>query len=739
MTRSTTKIIIALAAALAVVASHPQRATAGEYTITACQADEAGYVSSAFENFATRGMKWRRACNPLGPGLRGLVTANVPGSGRIPRGAQSGFVLNAPPETTFSRLRWSGQAQRRDCRYALQLYAERPGAAPVSIKNVRANRSCPNPEFAQASSWPRPRSFDLGGATRIVQRVVCVGASSREFCSARGQNFIRTFAAEATVVDGTAPLAGVAQDSPLTRGQWVRGRQSFTYEAADNVGVKSASALVAGGVHGSHTRSCDYSQRIPCPSGPGSIEVDTENAPEGSQPLTVAAEDAAGNRAESSAVTVRIDNAAPGAIPVGVAGGDAWRNSNDFDLGWSNPEESDRAPITAAHYRLCRVEGNECVGGDRGGTAISAVENVAVPAPGEWDLRLWREDAAGNQEGANASQPVRLRFDPEPPQLGFEASAADDPTRVSVLVTDRISGLGGGGIEISRAGSGTWQALPTTQDGDRLVAKVDDAVLPAGDYELRANAHDLANNLASTERRLDGQQMRLTLPLRGATSIKAGVRKTRMVSRKKGKGKVRRVVLERRSEVAFGEDVRLAGRVVNRAGHPLADATVQVYSREREGAEVLVGTVSTDATGRFTYALQARSSHTFRFVYPGTSTTLPVEASATLLVEAASSFQAKPKHVLNGDSVTFTGRVKGRPLPEQGKLIELQVKLSGEYQTFRTIRTDADGTWRIPYLFDRVCGVQFFRFRVHIPGEGGYALEPANTRGLTIRVRGRPC
>ncbi len=519
----------------------------------------------------------------------------------------------------------------------------------------------------------------------------------------------------------------------------MRGRQSFTYEASDNVGVKSASALVAGDVRGSQTRSCDYSQRIPCFSGPGSIEVDTENAPEGSQPLTVAAEDAAGNRAESSAVTVRIDNAAPGAIPVAVAGGEAWRNSNDFDLGWTNPEEPDRAPITAAHYRLCRVEGNECVGGDRDGTAISAVENVAVPAPGEWDLRLWREDAAGNQEGANASQPVRLRFDPEPPQLGFEASAADDPTRVSVLVTDRISGLGGGGIEISRAGSGTWQALPTTQDGDRLVAKVDDAALPAGDYELRASAHDLANNLASTDRRLDGQQMRLTLPLRVATSIKAGVRKTRMVSRKKGKGKVRRVVLERRAEVAFGEDVRLAGRVVNRAGHPLADATVQVYSREREGGEELAGAVSTDAAGRFTYALQARSSHTFRFVYPGTSTTLPVEASATLLVEAASSFSAKPAHVLNGDSVTFSGRIKGRPLPEQGKLIELQVKLSDGFQTFRTIRTGPDGTWRIVYPFDRVCGVQFFRFRAHIPGEGGYALEPADTRGLTIRVRGRPC
>lgn len=517
--------LVALAGVLAVLAglAAPRPAAAGEYTVFACQADEAGYVSSAFEDFATRGMRWRRACNPLGPGLRGLVTANVPGTGRVARGAQSAFVLEAPPGTSFSRLRWSGHAQRRDCRYALQLYAERPGASPVSIKNVRANRNCPRPDVAQASSWPRLRAYDLGGATRIVQRVVCVGAPAREFCSARGQNFIRTFAAEATVADTTGPSVGIVQDSSLTRGQWVSGMQTFNYDASDNVGVKSASALVSGGVRGSRSSACSYSQRIPCPNGAGGIEINTADAPEGSQALAVVAEDSAGNRAESAAVTVRINNAAPGAVPVGIGGGEAWRNSNNFDVAWANPAEPDRAPITAAHYRLCRSGSEECVNGDRAGAEIAAIDNLTVPSPGEWELRLWREDAAGNQEAANASEPVRLRFDPEPPQLGFEAPAVEDPTRVSVLVTDRISGLTGGGIEIIRAGSGTWQMLPTSREGDHLVTRIDDDALPPGDYDLRATAHDQANNLAGTDRRLDGQPMRLRLPLRIVTSMKAGV------------------------------------------------------------------------------------------------------------------------------------------------------------------------------------------------------------------------
>jgi hypothetical protein len=717
----------------------PRPANAGEYTIYACQADEAGYVSSAFQNFATRGMKWRRACDPRGKGLRGLVTANVPRAGQVEKGAQSGFILDAPPGTTFSHFRWSGQARRRDCRYALQLFAQRPDGSPIPMKNVRANRGCPRPGMAQASGAPFPRAYDLGGATRIVQRVVCVGSPKHQFCSARGRNYIRTFSAEATVVDGIAPSVGVAQDSPFTRGEWVRGKQGFDYEASDNVGIKSTTALISGGSRGSDSQSCDYSQRIPCPSGRGVIGLDTTEAPEGSQPLTVVAEDAAGNRTESAAVTVRIDNAAPGAIPVGVGGGETWRNANDFDVAWANLSEGDRAPITAAHFHLCRAGGNECVNGDRAGAGIAAIENLAVPSPGEWELRLWREDAAGNQQSANASQPVKLRFDPEPPQLGFENPTAADPTRVSVFVTDRISGLAGGGIEISRAGSGSWQVLPTTQEGDRLVTRVDDASLPPGDYELRATAHDQANNLGGTDRRLDGQPMRLRLPLRVATAMKAGVVEKRTVTRKGKKGKVRRIVLEPRAKVSFGRKVHLGGRLVNQAGHALTDAKVSVYSRPKGGTEQLVGTVETGSSGRFSYTVEARASQRFRFVYPGTATILPTEGTATLLVKGTSTFSVKPKHVLNGHSVAFSGRVKGRPLPEAGKLLELQVRFTSGWQTFRTVRTKEDGTWRIPYLFDRTCGEPEFDFRAHLAGEAGWPLETGNSRTLTVRVKGRPC
>lgn len=735
---------LAVIAAVAAMAA-PRQAAAGEFTILACQADAGEFASTAFENFATRGMRWRRACNPLGPGLRGLVTANVVQSGHVAHGAQSAFVLNAPPGTAFSRLRWSGHAQRRDCRYALQVYAVRPDGSDATIKNVRANRGCPRPEAAQASSWPRPRAYDLGGATKIVQRVVCVGAASAQFCSGRGLNYMQTFTAEATVVDTSGPSVTIVPDTPLARGEWVSGTQTLGYEASDNVGVKKATAYLAGAAGDSDARSCDYSQRIPCQNGSGQLdEVETDHRPEGSQPLYVAAEDAAGNTTNSATVTAHLDNTPPGTTPVGVEGGEAWRNRNDFGIAWQNAPEPDRAPITAAHYRVCRAGAGECVSDSRGGASIARLEGVAVPAPGEWELRLWREDAAGNQQPENASVPVKLRFDPEPPKLGFEDPSTSDPTKVSVQVTDPISGLGGGEVEISRVGSGIWQALPTSQENSHLVTRVDDAALPPGEYELRATAHDQAGNLASTTQRLDGQPMKMKLPVRVASSVRAGAVEEKRVKRTVRHGgkphKVTRTitVLKPRIRVGFGRHVRFAGMLVDRAGNPVSGAPVQVYSHLREGEEVLVGTLTTGAHGHFAYALDARASQALRFAYPGTATRLPAEDKVALLVSGHSTLKVNRAHVLNGRSVVFSGRVQGRPLPAAGKLIELQVWLSDEWSTFRTVQTKADGSWRIPYRFQRTCGVQRFSFRARLPGESG-PLESGHSPVLAVRVRGRPC
>jgi hypothetical protein len=737
-------VLVATAGTL-LLAARPEAAGASEFTISACQADRSEFSTQAFEDFATRGMLWKRACDPEGPGLRGLVTSNVVRAGRVERGARSQFVLRAPEGTRFGRFSWSGQARRHDCRYALQLWADRPDGPPVSIKNVRANRGCPNHGRIQIAGWPAPNTYDVSGATKIVQRAVCVGAPKTPYCSAHSLNYIRTFKALATVVDASPPSVTIAQDNPFTRGEWVRGSQSVGYAAFDNVGVRVARAVVGDKTGEDHLRGCNFALRIPCPSGSGAITVDTRRLPEGSQPLLVQAEDAAANPGVSGALTVRIDNTAPGAASAFVEGGEGWRNQNLFSLAWDNPDEGDRAPIVGVHHRVCPLDGNSCTHGSRAAPGIDRLSDVAVPGPGEWHLRLWRQDAAGNHEPANASVPVTLRFDPEPPQLGFEDSPASDPTLVSVLVTDKVSGLAGGEIELSREGSASWQVLATHQEGSHLTARLDDENLPPGTYLLRATARDRAGNQNSADTRLDGRPMAISLPVRTPTALRAGVvtrRSVRRTGRRRGeRHRVRRriTVLRPTARIALGRGVKIAGQLRRANGDPVRDAEVLVLTRSPTSPEQVVGTLRTDDHGAYEYVARAGSTSTLRVVFGGTPLLLPAQREVTLRVPAESTIRTRPRRVRNGQAVTFDGRLRSLPVPAAGKLIELQVVLSGRWQTFRTVRTSPSGSWRVRYRFRRSCGVLRYRFRARLPAEAGYPFEAGETDPVAVLVQGKPC
>jgi len=737
MRRALAGAVIAIAMALSA-----DSAVAGEFAVANCQADPLNFSTRAFEDFATRGMKIRRACNPEGPGLRGLITANVVRGGQVPRGAVALATIDAPAGTRFTRFRWAGTLRRRDCRYALQLWADAPDTKPIPIKNVRANQHCPRPVRAQAAGY-LSRTFDVSGATRIVQRVICLGDERRKACSSRGRNYVRTYQAEVGIVDITAPTATILGDTPLARGEWVRGVQPLNYDASDNVGVRTAKATAAGREGGSEQRACafavpqrTFAERVPCPSGPGQINVNTTLFAEGTQPLLVQAHDTASNVADSAPTTARIDNTPPGRIEASVEGGDAWRNSNEFAVGWANPAEPDRAPIAAAVYKLCPLAG-ACVRGEQAGADLARF-GISVPAPGEWKLSLWRRDAAGNETEDAASVPVNLRFDPEPPRLAFVPRANDDPTLVTVSVTDDVSGLATGAVEISPGGSGTWQTLPTQREGGRLLARIDDASLPAGVYQLRARAVDQAGNEASTDRLADGQSMVLTLPLRIVSKMRAGFERKRTIRSHRGRRVVRRRVTEivPAARVRSGGKASVAGRLVNPDGEGIAGAEVRVFSNSSVTPEQLVAVLQTGSDGRYRYKAAGSTSRTLRFEFAGSPLVLPSQRTISMSVPARTSMRIDRRRVLNGQAVTFSGGLRTQPTPAEGKLVELQARLSDRWQTFRTARTDVAGRWAIRYRFKRTRGVQRFHFRARLPREAAYPFAAGGSRSLTVRVRG---
>jgi hypothetical protein len=187
------------------------------------------------------------------------------------------------------------------------------------------------------------------------------------------------------------------------------------YEASDNSGVsRTEFAIDQLGTLDRASHSCDYTWAVPCGNvNDGTFSLDTSRVADGRHSVSIAAVDATGvNRVEVSR-PVLIDNHAP-AEPVrpSVEGGEGWHTSDDFAVQWTNPASA--APVTRALYEICRPGGAACVSGEQSGDDISRLSGLHVGQPGDYTIRVWLVDAAGNMSDAKSS-PLHLKFDNVPP------------------------------------------------------------------------------------------------------------------------------------------------------------------------------------------------------------------------------------------------------------------------------------------------------------------------------------
>jgi len=91
---------------------------------------------------------------------------------------------------------------------------------------------------------------------------------------------------------------------------------------------------------------------------------------------------------------------------------------------------------------------------------------------------------------------------------------------------------------------------------------------------------------------------------------------------------------------------------------------------------------------------------------------------------------------MNGDTVSFSGALRAGPVPDGGKLIDLQAHYRGRWRTFATPRTDAAGRWSYPYRFEATRGLVIYRFRARIRREAAYPYELGHSRVVRVTVRG---
>jgi hypothetical protein len=632
----------------------------------------------------------------------------------------SSHVFTAPPGTTITGIRWGGRLARANCDWGTIMRALPSALTVIGTPN---GKYCGSNDF-DISNWPI--SYPVpAGTTRLDQLVIC-GALRCAPGAAMHSHVL-----EVTIDDPQPP--SISLSGSLVSGQWVSGASGslaqLAVTATDNAGVQSIHTAL--GAHSpDQSYPCDWSHSQPCvthatmTSGPSVAEL-----PDGRHTLWVGAVDAAGNN-NLVAREVYVDNTSPDPIVPLVAGGTGWRRTNGFDVSWTNGPNN-AAPITSAHWKLCRADGTCPSRGTGTGVGIHELRNLLVPAPGEYRLRVWLEDAAGNQREANAAVSVPVRFDPDPPELAFLPLDPADPLRVAVSAIDRHSGLANGEIEMRASGSQTWHGIPTEHQGTQLAGYVDDERFRRGTYEFRARAEDYAGNEASTGTRTDGTAAMLRLPARIDTRLSIGL--LRKLPRRVHSRHRR---LDSDVSTGYGRRLRLSGRLSNADGQPIEAATLEAIETRSDGTRVPIGLATTGREGRFHYVVRATRNRVLLFHYVGSRRIGAARAAFRLRVRASSSINVSRARVRNGQAVVFTGRVASRPLPPAGKLIEMQAHFRGRWRTFSTVRSDRAGLWRFPYRFGATLGRVTYRFRARLPLEGGYPFVTGHSRVANVVVIG---
>ena len=245
-----------------------------------------------------------------------------------------------------------------------------------------------------------------------------------------------------------------------------------------------------------------------------------------------------------------------------------------------------------------------------------------------------------------------------------------------------------------------------------------------------ATATDVAGNTSQTTLREDGSPMTLEFPLKSGVDLNAHIEP----------GGSNRTLLR------YGKRARVTGRLLDAAGQPLADKPVVVDEDFGEGALIdhRVRTVMTDAAGRWSSKLPAGPNRSVSVAYEGDQRYLDTSLDAgRLVVRTGAKLGLTRRHVPEGNSTTFTGRVErlGARVPTRGKLVQIQYQdpTTRRWATVRNpFRTGSDGRFRFKYGF----GTHYvqdvsIRFRLKVPSEQGWPYRGTQSGARRVIVEAR--
>jgi hypothetical protein len=340
-------------------------------------------------------------------------------------------------------------------------------------------------------------------------------------------------------------------------------------------------------------------------------------------------------------------------------------------------------------------------------------------------IAVGASDYAGN-EGPGWRGTVKV--DNARPSIAFtNTQDPEDPELIKGPVADEHSGVARAKIYLRQLGTEDWQPLETRIESGEARARVDSAAVPKGDYEFKATVADIAGNTAETSAKQNGQPMRLTFPLREEVELVAHL----------GDGGAKG------ETVPYGTRSKVAGRLLDSGGAPIADREIFIDENFGEGALIRhrPTTVTTDDTGRFTTDIPPGPTRRITASFAGTQKYASTSSGVgELTVRSRAVFRLADRTVREGGTAIFKGRVGhvGARIPAGGKLLELQVRLKkGRWETVgQAFRSDESGHYKRQYRFGKhYTQDALFRFRVKVQKERNWPYKRSTSRQQKLLVR----
>ena len=180
---------------------------------------------------------------------------------------------------------------------------------------------------------------------------------------------------------------------------------------------------------------------------------------------------------------------------------------------------------------------------------------------------------------------------------------------------------------------------------------------------------------------------------------------------------------------------KLNGRLLNREGHPILAATLEVTQQLAGSSQSsLIATVQTGEAGEFSLSIPAGPSRSINVSYRALSTDTAFAAQAHIheTVPAHVTLTASPHYTASHGLVRFAGTVAG-PLPPGGVWVDLSVHYKGEWRLFAHVHTGPHGHFHVAYRFEGAIGT--FPFRAEVIGsQTGFAYTTAQSRQIYVHT-----